>query len=678
MFSWPIKVESGVPLGGIGAGKVEINSKGKMVNLTIANNRSAPTPWMRGFHVLVRPDDSEPFFMESGLPMKNFSKYEPESMSYTGRYPFATLTAKKGNVEATMEVFSPMIPHNLTDSSMPVFGISIRVKGSKGGIVVVGTSNIAGTYTNGRINKDVPGGVVFTNPKAGEHDGAKGDLCLLAAEASDKVVQYNINVRPGVALREKHWKHTFESHQPWLSIINGEEPADEPHEVRGDWDDPGAAVISRYGPETETKFVFSWYYTGRWILYPYGHYYHTKFSGAEEVARYVLGEFTRLRDQSRAWHDTLIRRDLPEWLRDAIINSTYTLSSASVLDEQGRFALIESTKFDPYYGTIAGLCHETGSLPLFKMFPELEKNFLVLLASKARDDGYIPHDLGINSFDHPTDGTTSPPGWKDLAPSFILLVYRYYLWMDDLQFLREMYPTLVRGLEWTIKQDTDGDGIPDLVGDGDGGFDATSITGRDSYVGSVFVASLIAMREIDRALDKPEEAEGISKLLSKARESFSALYNGRYFEAWTGEPNPKGYLNMAQVAGDWWTNILGLEPIADKEKLESAYDQLFRVNAQASKFCTPNMVNEDGKIWEMSCQTWSSWPRMVFALAAVRCRAGDGRWLEAAKKEWDNLVAHGLVWDQPSRIDGRTGKADPEMTYLDHYIGSAAIWTFNL
>src|SRR5580692_244099 len=112
MFAfWPIKVTSGVPLGGIGAGKVEINSKGKMVNLTIANNRSAPTPWMRGFHVLVRPDDSEPFFMESGLPIKEFNRYEPESMSYTGRYPFATLTAKKGAVEATMEVFSPIIPH---------------------------------------------------------------------------------------------------------------------------------------------------------------------------------------------------------------------------------------------------------------------------------------------------------------------------------------------------------------------------------------------------------------------------------------------------------------------------------------------------------------------------------------------------------------------------------------
>ena len=62
--------------------------------------------------------------------------------------------------------------------------------------------------------------------------------------------------------------------------------------------------------------------------------------------------------------------------------------------------------------------------PISIMFPQLEKTFLGLLAKAARPDGYIPHDLGLNSFDHATDGTTSPPGWKDLGPSFILLVFR--------------------------------------------------------------------------------------------------------------------------------------------------------------------------------------------------------------------------------------------------------------
>jgi uncharacterized protein (DUF608 family) len=135
---------------------------------------------------------------------------------------------------------------------------------------------------------------------------------------------------------------------------------------------------------------------------------------------------------------------------------------------------------------------------------------------------------------------------------------------------------------------------------------------------------------------------------------------------------------MAQLAGYWWTNILGLEPISDKEKIDSSFDQLYYVNAQASPYCTPNAVNENGMIWNLSCQTYSSWPRLVFAMAGARLRDGDPKWMTAAKKDWDNLVAHGQVWDMPSRVDGRTGKADPAKNYLDHYIGSPAIWTFNL
>jgi uncharacterized protein (DUF608 family) len=312
------------------------------------------------------------------------------------------------------------------------------------------------------------------------------------------------------------------------------------------------------------------------------------------------------------------------------------------------------------------------------MFPDLEKKFLELLANAAREDGYIPHDLGINSFDHATDGTTSPPGWKDLCPTFVLLVYRYYKFTNDKKFLADMYPRMMKALEWELKQDKDGDGLPDAEGDADAGFDATSIRGRDSYSSSLYLASLLALREIGDLLGKREDRERFSSLLSLGRKSFSELYNGKYFEAWKGEPVSRGYVFTGQLSGDWWTCILGTEPIADKEKIDSAYDSVFSINAQASRFCTPNLVHESGRIWDISCQSYSSWPRLVFGLAGVRYRAGDTRWLDVAKKEWDNIVAQGVVWDQPSRIDGRTGKPDPETLYLDHYIGSPAPWTFTL
>lgn len=677
------KLAGGVPFGGIGTGKVEINNEGKMVNLTIANNWGTPTPKMRGFHIFVRPDEGNPFFVEKSLSMINFAEYEPDELNYQGRFPFATLKAKKKNIEVKAEFFSSLVAKKLDDSSIPAMGISIKVTGSKSGTIALSVSNIAGTNVIGRENQPVARGIKFVNPLCNDYDGAKGELCLIARNPSMKIVQYNLDVSPGVAMSQRVSisKYIFENEQPWLAIARGEDlPQDNPHPALGQWDDPAGVVLCRYEHEGEEgRYVLSWYFTGKHVLYPYGHYYHNRFNDAQEVCRYFLSNYNSLRDQSLAWHETYVKKDLPEWLRDAIINTTYTLVSATWLDEKGRFAMFEATQNDPAVGTIAGLCYEGGSIPIVTMYPDLEKCFIRQFANAARADGYIPHDLGLHSLDHSTDGTIRPPGWKDLGPSFILLVFRYYKWTKDIGFLREMYPTMVKALEWDLKQDKDGDGIPDTEGQADTAFDQMGIKGKDSYCGSLFVACLTALREIAKILENPKDREWFDSLLLKARQSFLELYNGRYFEAWTGEPNPKGCVFLAQLTGEWWMHILELESLASKEMIDSAFDWQYKVNAQASEYCTPNLVNENGrKISEISVQSYSSWPRLVFGLAGYRYRIGDKKWLDVAKKEWDNLVAQGNVWNQPSRIDGRTGRPDPESSYLDHYIGSAAPWTFTI
>lgn len=679
-------LEGGVPFGGIGTGKIEIDNRGKMSNVTISNNWGSPIKQVRGFHVFISPDEGPNFFVEKFLPMKDFSEYEPDELTYTGDFPFASLKARKGKVEANVEIFSSLVPGNLDDSTIPAIGISVKVKGSASGRVAVSMVNIAGAYRLltdrfvGRINKSIAGGVRFVNLHCNDYDEAKGDLCLVAENISQKVVQYNINVHPRVAFSDGVWKYTYENKEPWLSIKKRERLVDDPHEILGQWDDPGSVVICKFDQENqEMKYVLSWYITGRGLLYPYGHYYHNKFGGAEEVATYFMHNYDSLRAKSRAWHYDMIRQDLPSWLKDAIINTTSILVSSSWLDEKGRFALIEATQYDPNVGIAPhGLCYETGTLPLLVMFPLLEKVYLRLLAKAARPDGYIPHDLGIHSFDHATDGTTSPPGWRELGPAFILTVYRHYKWTNDKSFLEEMYPVMIRALEWDLKQDRDNDGLPEVEGIGESSFDATSIVGVDSLVSSVFIASLIALREAAKVFSKSEDAVWLSELVIRAKKSFNSLYNGKYFEAWKGVPDSNGYVSIYQLTGEWWANLLGLESITDKEKIDSAFDVLWGTNGQSSKYGTPNIVREDMKIWELTRQAYSSEPRAVFAFAGYRFRIGDKKWLDIAKKEWDNLVQQGCVWNQPSRMDGRNGRPDPEVYFLDHYLGSAAPWMFTI
>ena len=93
---------------------------------------------------------------------------------------------------------------------------------------------------------------------------------------------------------------------------------------------------------------------------------------------------------------------------------------------------------------------------------------------------------------------------------------------------------MLKTLQWDLKQDKDGDGIPDAEGQADAGFDATAIKGKDSYCGSVFVACLTALRETAKILNNPKDQEWYNALLTKARSSFLDLYNGKVLRSMAG------------------------------------------------------------------------------------------------------------------------------------------------
>lgn len=150
------------------------------------------------------------------------------------------------------------------------------------------------------------------------------------------------------------------------------------------------------------------------------------------------------------------------------------------------------------------------------------------------------------------------------------------------------------------------------------------------------------------------------------------MFNGKYFIAWEG----MNAIFTAQIFGEWWARMLDLEPIVDKEKIVSALSYIVKVNGNTSPYCVPNLVTENGKVIPLSPQTYSSWPRMTFAICWLAYKYGIKDSLSLCEKEWNNLVKQGLVWNQPSRISSINGKPDPFVDFLDHYIGSPAIWSF--
>ena len=657
---------AGVPLGGIGAGKVELDNNGRLINATFANNWNKPIRVLEGFHIIVKPRDLEPIIMHCSAPsLPTLSKYTVD-LSFEGRWPFVWLRASRNGVSVEVEAFTPIIPGNLKDSTLPAIGFTIRVKGTDA-LVAVSMPNITGSSAIGRVNEGVQGGVRFRNIKANQYDPFNGELALITSNPARVITQYNlINIKETIRLNK-----FIENEEALLALINGEEYEGDVGEAMGEAYRPAALVASEVAGG-EARFALAWFFNNPWLHYPYRHYYANYYSSSLEVAQYLLGNFSRLRASTLDWQSSLIDPTLPDWLKDAIANSTYILSSSTWLTSDGRFSIFEAPEHGPMLGTIGGACYETGSLPVVLMFPELEKSYLRQLTNAIRDDGYVPHDLGTYySMDAPSDGTTAPPRWKDLNQTYILLMYRYLTRTGDLGFIREAYPKLVKAFEWVLGQDRDGDGVPELSGSGDTGFDVTPITGLSSYIASLQVASLMAMVKIAEAVGDEAMVKRASEVLAKARRALDGLFDGSKFIAWTGEPNAKAASFMAQIWGEWWSLMLGLGHVTDEDKVRRALETMIKVNASASECHTPNMAGPSGE-WSRYSQLTASWPRLVFSMASVGYLMGDSRWLEVARKEWETIVKLGLVWNQPSRIEAN---CKPEEGYLDHYIGSPAPWS---
>lgn len=77
--------------------------------------------------------------------------------------------------------------------------------------------------------------------------------------------------------------------------------------------------------------------------------------------------------------------------------------------------------------------------------------------------GMVPHDVG-NPGEDPWNKVNSYciqdiSRWKDLPCKFVLQVYRDFVMTENLEFLKEMWPTVKQTLDYVIQFDKDGDGV---------------------------------------------------------------------------------------------------------------------------------------------------------------------------------------------------------------------------
>ncbi len=675
------KVKSGVPLGGMGAGKIEILPNGLFNAFTFQNNWSNPIlgddhyPGILGYHLGLSVQftknhhHTKKAFLLQTAPVLNIPTVH--RIKYEGIFPRAKLWYEEPDLglEISLETFSPWIPLDVKNSSLPVAFFDLKVKNLNKfpvdvGFIFIGR-NLCGEWCVGRKNKVFEKkkslDLEFSNCDPASHDTRHGSIRfsfvkdswqLSYLESWNAVVKNFLFNSQNISLLG--WD---------LFAKNGELPNTQSNFIaQGENQELCGAVAARQliRPHREKTLSFSaaWYFP----RHPLGHRYEQWFKNAGEVSQYASDSKSELSRKTGHIEKTVFSLPFPRWFNEALLVNLAPFFSSSWFVKDGRFSFYEAPVICPLMGTLDVGFY--GSIPLSYFFPELEISLICQFAKSQRKDGYVPHDLGRNRLDMPSNGTTFHQ-WKDLNPKFILMVYRDYLWSGDLKFLKNLYPHVKRALAWSMAKDFDGNGLPDHEG-ADQTFDLWEFYGANAYTSSLFLAALRACIRMARLLRDRAFADDCENYFIKGSLSFEReLWNGQYF----GD-----FCALSQLNGQWYADLLNLGPIVDKSKIKKAIAYILKNNRGHSSFGMVNSIFKDGRLDTTNDHSKNIWSGMNYAFISLCLMEGFPlrNLLKEAHKIWDNIASvQKSPWNQPDTIDSQTG----EFVFGDSYYRNMAIWS---
>lgn len=690
---WDMTVGSGVPLGGIGTGKIEILPNGGLSGITFQNNWNAPLVNVRagkrgrsrysgllGFHFGLwasRNGRRQAVLLQT----EKISDYpRVDAISYDGLWPKATLTYKKrgpalDGLNVQLTALGTVRASDARGSARPgaLFRFTIRnFLPSAVDVSVLGiVRNLVGVDEIGRVNQVVKGpsavSVVCTaeNPYPG--DPTWGQFAI-SAPRSGRVThlkQWNMQKTNFRFDAETLDLKAFDLFQSQGDLPNRDDGS--PQRGGGATWGGALAVRKKIGPRQTGvfDFVLSWHYP----VHPAGHQYERQFKSAAGAGRAVLRDRERMVAACDRWQKPLEKTGLPPWLTDALFNNLYVLTSTTWWDRTGGFAFFEAPVICPLMGTLDVRYYAT--VPFVRMFPDLERRELHQFALAQRPDGYIPHDLGRNRLDNPNDGTTRYP-WKDLNPKYVLQVYRDVLWLKDRSFLNRMYPSAKRAMLWSFGTDKNGDGLPDNEG-ADQTYDVWEFFGTNSYTSSIFLASVLAFEKLAMLKNDRSMARMCRARFEQGKRSFIAqLWNGRFFVAGWSKGKVYPACIAGQLNGQWCAHLLNLGYLFPPAMVRSAVREVLRLNGRDSKYGVTNSVFPNGRRDTSNAHASGIWPGESYAVAALAIYEGmESEGLRIAKKTWENMTkVQKNPWNQPDVVHA----ADGTFGFGDYYMRNMAIW----
>ncbi|BCU66692.1 hypothetical protein HS7_01290 [Sulfolobales archaeon HS-7] len=320
---------SGIPLGGMGTGSIEVRSDGRLYEWTIFNNGGiADIQSLRNTYFLG-PMDS--FFAVNGSNPRILQAYnyfyggDPYNLpwlrpikrvEFSGEFPFAFLNSD----EYELTAFSPFIPNDIKNSSLPV--AIFRLKAKETSDFLMGIRN---PFEEGKIDT-FSNWLVFAGEVSSNDPRYKGNLCVKAIGGD--VIPSSLSGDPS------------QHREMWIDFRNG--ALKRRYGEKQDW-----GIIKSRGKQV--TFILSWYFPSFYSREGerIGHYYENFFSDCAEVANYVEANLRELEEKTKSFHDVLYNpKGIDRWIADLVGSQLTTLVKSTWLGKDGFFGIWEG-----YYNT---------------------------------------------------------------------------------------------------------------------------------------------------------------------------------------------------------------------------------------------------------------------------------------------------------------------------------------
>ncbi|UCH33244.1 MAG: hypothetical protein JSV65_11740 [Armatimonadota bacterium] len=428
------------------------------------------------------------------------------------------------------------------------------------------------------------------------------------------------------------------------------------------------------GRSGELRFVLAWFYpdardsAGRFV----GHQYANWFDGSLAVAKHVAGNWDWLARRVGEWQDRIYDDPrLPDWLKDQLVNSLYSLARNTSWLKDGRFTHSESFVGCPITETI--VCRFYGSIPIAAFFPELEKNTMRQFIRHQRGDGAIPFAFGGGeNWDAPYYETQQIIN----SSEFVLMARRDYFWWHDREWAGEVYPAVKKAVAFARTLDTDGDG---LINDelSRQYYDCWQFHGAASYTGGIWLAALKAAAALAQVEGDNAFREECEALFEQARASFERkLWTGSYYRLWhdTAANTRSDTCLAAQLTGQWYAYLCGLGEILSREHVIAALEHINRANGAGDVWALVNGVTPDGSRDTTGTNGHSHTATLgeTWCYAATCIYAGrPDLGLPRAQRLAENIaLRQRRTWDTTWNLDPDSG----DMLWGREYYSNMCVW----